>query len=87
MKIEYDGRWPNLCSGNLVVTLDGKRWEFPRSCLSSGGTAGCSGSESYCTQGPWSINEWPEGFPEDKKQYTISEVNGTITWGCCGGCI
>ena len=36
--ISYDGKFPNLCSGTLVMNLDGKDITFSSYCLSSGGS-------------------------------------------------
>ena len=88
LEIEYDGGYPNLCSGGLVVTIDGKRWVFPSHCLSSGGSVWFdAGWSEHIESGPWSISEWPEDFPEDLKEETEREVNYQIPWGCCGGCV
>jgi len=44
IKIDYDGAYPNLCSGKLTVTVEGseikranKVWSFPSHCMSPGG--------------------------------------------------
>ena len=36
--ISYDGAYPNLCSGLLVLKINGKVKKFPRYCLLSGGS-------------------------------------------------
>lgn len=86
--IEYDGEWPNLCSGHLTVIVDGVRWEFPQCCLLSGGAVWFDddGGE-HVEQGEWFIRKWPEGFPENWKGSVESAVNASIEWGCCGGCV
>ena len=88
VRVEYDGRYPNLCSGQLIVYLDDERWVFPKDCMQSGGSAGvdCEGNE-FCYFGVWSIEDWPEGFPEAYKLHVLNEVNETVEQGCCGGCI
>jgi hypothetical protein len=86
--IEYNGEYPNLCSGNLVVVIDGIRWNFPDYCLSSGGSV--SFDEEWneeVTRGKWSISEWPEGFPKSMKKAVEKEVNNNVRHGCCGGCV
>jgi len=89
IKIEYDGAYPNLCSGELIITIDGIRWVFPKFCLSSGGSCGFTNNyeDSYIEQGLWSIEEWPQGFPEDLKDEVLDEVNDEVPHGCCGGCL
>ena len=88
MEIKYDGEYPNLCSGNLIVTVDGKEWLFPEYCLSSGGSV--SFDENWMeeiTGGRWKVSEWPEKFPEELKEDVLDEINDHISWGCCGGCV
>lgn len=83
IKIIYDGEYPNLCSGTLVVVIEGRRWEFPNHSLRSAGGF----EDDYSTyQEPWEISEWPQGFPEKFKKVTLRRINEEIDWGCCGGC-
>ena len=82
--VSYDGRYPNLCSGVLVLKLDGKKVTFPRYSLSSGGGL----DDEYETyEGAWSIDRWPLGFPEECKKEATEVVNLNVEHGCCGGCI
>ena len=88
IKIKYDGKYPNLCSGKLVVIINGKEWIFPDYCLMSGGSVTFDKNWSErVTQAPWSVVDWPENFPEDLKDVVLDEINEKITWGCCGGCV
>lgn len=88
IQIEYDGSFPNLCSGKLVVIVDGIRWEFPSYCLSSGGNVWFDDDWSEnVEEGAWSIIEWPENFPNDIKTAVLEAVNQDIQFGCCGGCV
>lgn len=86
--ILYDGRYPNLCSGKLIVDVDGITWTFPPHCMESGGSvsfdADCS---ERITHGEWRIRTWPEGFPNELKEAVLDKVNETIPCGCCGGCV
>lgn len=79
IKIEYDGKYPNLCSGNLIVIIDDKKWQFPRRCLRSGG-------EINWSEGDWEVLCWPEEFPENLKAVVVTEINKQIPPGCCRGC-
>ena len=90
MKLEfvsYDGAYPNLCSGQLVMAIDGARVDFPSHCLSSGGSVSFDKDWSEnVTDGPWSISQYPEGFPEELKAAAVDLVNENVPYGCCGGC-
>jgi len=86
--IKYDGAYPNLCSGKLLVTIDGKKWIFPDYCLSSGGSVWFSKDwDEHVESGPWKINEWPKNFPVKYKVAVLDAVNSEIRHGCCGGCV
>jgi len=88
MKIEYDGGYPNLCRGTLVVIINGKRWKFSDYCLSSGGCIIFDKDwVEHVGHGPWSIYEWPKNFPKKYKEEVLQEINEQIPWGCCGGCV
>ncbi len=86
--VEYDGAYPNLCSGKLIVTVCDTRWEFPDYCLASGGSVWFGKDwAGHIEYGPWSVSRWPDGFPEDQKEAVIEAINENIPHGCCGGCI
>ena len=83
--ISYDGSYPNLCSGDCKVEVNGKEYSLE---LDSGGD--CYFSEDWDGNvgvGDWSVDGWPEDFPEDKKDEVISLINENIPKGCCGGCL
>ena len=88
IRIEYEGCYPNLCSGDLVVFVDGTRYIFPKYCLSSGGSVSFDSNwGEIIEEGPWSISDWPEDVSEELKQDIIDAVNSQIPLGCCGGCV
>jgi hypothetical protein len=87
IEIKYNGKWPNLCSGNLSVIINKVRYDFPDYCLHSGGQAWTNDDYTGGTTGEWSVREWPENFPEEFKEATLDAINEQITHGCCGGCI
>jgi hypothetical protein len=87
IKIEYDGRFPNLCSGHLKVTIDGREWDFGKYCMTSGGSVSFDQNWSeHITSGPWSV-AFPEEFPDDYKDTILYLINLRIPHGCCGGCV
>lgn len=84
--VSYDGKYPNLCSGTLVIKVGSRKWKIKR--LSSGGGVWFDKNNSeQVDEGPWSIENWPEGFPETLKQKVLDVVNDKVDHGCCGGCI
>jgi len=88
VEIEYDGEYPNLCRGNLRVKTLSDSWVFPACCMVSGGEVSFDDDwHEDVTGGPWTINEWPEGFPKDLKEKVLEEINDSIDHGCCGGCV
>lgn len=87
--ISYNGKFPNLCSGTLVLEIDGSLYTFGlgeqyNSFWVSGGGL----DEDFCPYyGPWII--FPDELPENIRQYAdeIGEVfNENVPNGCCGGC-
>jgi len=88
INIKYNGEYPNLCRGTLQVFVDGKEWDFGEYCLSSGGSVYFDDDWSeHIESGPWTIDEWPDGFPEEYKEGVLNKVNSEIPYGCCGGCV
>lgn len=86
--VKYDGKYPNLCSGSLCIVIDGHEWHFPKYCLVSGGSVAFTVDwDEVVTDGPWSVLEWPESFPELLKDKVIDAINDNIPHGCCGGCV
>lgn len=84
--VSYDGAYPNYCSGNLVLNIDGKDISLI-DCLVSGGyvSGGAGDYEDEVRTGPWIVQ-----LPEDLKplQEEITKiVNYNLPWGCCGGCL
>jgi hypothetical protein len=86
--VSYDGDFPNLCSGKLIMSIDGKSIEFPDYCLRTGGSAYIDDNGNEIIEnGEWDIIKYPENFPECLKKEAIELVNKKIQHGCCGGCI
>lgn len=84
--ISYDGKYPNLCRGTLVLEKDGKQYQLQR-CLRSGGSVYLD--EQYnatVTTGSWMVVNLPkelEPFHDEIEQL----VNDNVEHGCCGGCV
>ena len=86
--ISYDGSYPNLCSGTLIMELDGKEIVFPSYCLSSGGSVSFDDEmNEMVTNGEWSISNFPKDFPRELRVKAVELVNENVPQGCCGGCV
>jgi hypothetical protein len=86
--VSYDGGYPNLCSGELVLAIDGVPIAFPSYSLCSGGSVWFTDDwEEQVESGEWSITDYPEGFPEELKARAVELVNEYVRQGCCGGCV
>ena len=84
----YNGAYPNLCSGELIMEFDGKVIKFPDYCLNSGGTVSFTYDwDEVVEQGEWTINEFPKGFPKELEEEAERLVNENVRQGCCGGCV
>lgn len=86
--ISYDGAYPNLCHGTLTVVTNKSTYKI-EGCMISGGF--CSFNEEFeeCVEyGPWcvDINELPDEIKHLHEQIE-DEVNRTVDYGCCGGCL
>jgi hypothetical protein len=87
--ISYDGKFPNLCGGELVLAVDGIDYTFSRFALISGGDVRINGFKDFIKEGPWSVEDgyWPDGFPEEAKAESLRLIDAKIEHGCCGGCL
>ena len=86
--VSYDGVFPNLCGGTLIMKLNGVNVQFPSYCLSSGGS--CGFNDDYLEEyeyGEWSISVFPDGFPNELKEKADELVNQFVPYGCCVGCL
>jgi len=84
--VSYNGSYPNLCSGTLVMRIDGEEVVFPDYCMSSGGSVWFDNDWcEHVEDGDWSVSV-PEKYSH--LQHEIEEVvNGHVSPGCCGGCV
>lgn len=85
LKVEYNGDYPNLCSGTLKIKISNREWEI--NGLETGGSVWFDKNWSeHIEEGPWSIN-FPDDFPKNYKEKVEEWVNENVSWGCCGGCV
>lgn len=84
--ISYDGYYPNLCSGTLVLEIDGEVVVFPKYCMNSGGSVSFDKDwNEEVEYGEWTVNI-PEKYIKYKDEIH-KVVNKNVPQGCCGGCI
>lgn len=91
--VSYDGHYPNLCSGTLIVKIDGKEIKF-NSCLSSNGSCYFTNDyqDEHVEEGDWEFRL--DNKERQKLNLTVEDIekieelaNENITHGCCGGCL
>lgn len=84
--VSYSGRYPNLCSGMLVIKIGSREYKIQR--LVSGGSVSFDevGGE-HVDEGDWDVEEWPDDFPETLKKRALEVINESVDHGCCGGCV
>lgn len=84
--VSYDGDFPNLCRGTLVLRIDGEEVEFPKYCMRSGGTVWFDDEcGEHVESGEWSVNV-PAKYANLKDEIERC-VNENVEYGCCGGCV
>lgn len=88
--IDYTGKYPCLCSGDLTLEINGKTYkfgygqEYPKFWFSGGS---CNFREGV-SKGEWEINV--DDLPEELKKYSLEidrVFNENVEQGCCGGCL
>jgi len=88
--VSYDGEWPNLCSGELVLLIDGNMVSCGR-CLSSGGNVTHDEEWNFTvTSGDWDVDfdDFQHlNLTDNEKRLITALVNENVPQGCCGGCI
>lgn len=83
--VSYDGAFPNLCRGKLILKINGEIVEFPNCCIETGGAVLEGDNGYYTDSGPWTVVDIPKGYEQFSAEITQC-VNDNIEQGCCGGC-
>ena len=85
--VNYDGAFPNLCSGSLTIIVENRLYRGIK--LVSGGRVWFDESwADHVEEGPWRIDM--SSLPPELLQYTeqiTALVNEHVPHGCCGGCV
>lgn len=84
--VSYDGKFPCLCMGNLVLEIDGKIVNLKGVLMSGGSVTFYNGyADVKVTKGGWELDlpdEYLDFYDDIKKV-----VNENVPHGCCGGCV
>lgn len=100
--IDYDGKYPNLCTGVLTLKINGVIHKFNsynkhlegnpylEKFWVTGGNCGFTNGymDSYVNRGEWEVNVGH--LPDFLKPYAdelIELFNDNVPYGCCGGCL
>lgn len=84
--VSYNGSYPNLCSGTLILRIDGVERTLPPYCMHSGGSVWFDNSwNEHVEEGEWTVDVPPE--LEKYYDEIKSCVNANVPYGCCGGCV
>ena len=86
--ISYDGGYPNLCSGILVISVDDVIYNLKYCLLSGGSVSFTDDGDEIVECGEWLIDEdiLPNEILHMAKEIK-DIVNENVEFGCCGGCI
>lgn len=81
--IDYTGAYPNLCSGELKLWIDGVYITLPKGRLESGGDVDLC--DDNIVKASWKVNL--PTFLEPYREEIARCVNNNVEFDCCGGCI
>ena len=83
--ISYSGKYPNLCSGDLILEIDGIQHKLDRPLTSGGSVSFDIDWSETVESGVWDI-ELPQHL-EIYREQIEDVINDSIKHGCCGGCV
>lgn len=92
--VSYSGVYPNLCSGTLVLRIDGEEVSFGGSGDYEefwSPTGQCYFTEDWnpvIKEGGWHVND--SDLPEKYQDYyyeIAAVINNNMPRSCCGGCL
>lgn len=86
--VSYDGRYPCLCMGTLVIKVNGKTYRLKNALVSGGAVLPNDDfSDMWTVEGEWSVAVYDYPELEPYKEEIARVVNENVEYGCCGGCI
>ena len=92
--ISYNGKYPTLCYGSLILNINNTQYSF-ECALASGGKAYFPNgftNDPVIEHGPWKkiviLHSTSDiNFNDEELDYIIKLINEHVAHGCCGGCI
>lgn len=85
--VSYDGKYPCLCMGTLIIRVNNKTYSLKDAMISGGSICSTEDLDMWATQDDWKLDlgKYPELEPY--KEEITRVVNENVIQGCCGGCL
>lgn len=83
--VGYDGRYPNACSGRLIVVKDGVEIYNESGCCTSTGSVSFDEDGAECVKEGELLWDDANKFPKDVQDAVSAVLSGVVV--CCGGCV
>lgn len=84
--IDYNGNFPNLCSGTLIIKVNEKIYELDHILISGGSVWFDDDWNEHVEDGDWSLSSLPQEI-QHLHDEILALVQQHIPCGCCGGCV
>lgn len=84
--ISYDGVFPHLCAGTLVLNIKGKDVALKNALITGGSIWFDEDNLEHVYYGDWELREIPAEY-EEYREEILKVVNKNVRCGCCGGCV
>lgn len=84
--VSYNGKFPNLCRGTLVIKVNGEEVSLENYLCSGGRCWFDKDWVDHVESGDWRISKLPDDL-EQYREEILEVVNENVPHGCCGGCI
>lgn len=84
--VSYNGKFPNLCRGTLVIKVNGEEINLENYLISGGQCWFDNKRNGHIETGDWRLCQLPNNL-EPYREEIPKVVNENVSRGCCGGCI
>ncbi len=84
--VSYNGEFPNLCRGTLVIKVNGEEISLENYLISGGQCWFDKDKNGHVESGDWRLSQLPDNL-ESYRAEILKVVNENVEHGCCGGCI